>query len=63
MPYWFICYLDLEGQTASKISSEAVRIMRLFSTDTLGFVKDTTNEDSPKSIKRFMGNIGIWKGR
>jgi hypothetical protein len=63
LPYLLICYVDLNEipnslkdiftafHTNNSISSTISWIIRIFSSDTLGFVRDSTKEDSEKALK------------
>lgn len=61
LPYLLICYMDrseipeymkdLTGNLLKIKNFDIIWSIRVFSTDTLGFVKDTTKEDSEKILK------------
>ncbi len=65
LPYLMICYLDmnelpsylkdyyssLSVVNGPRLLSEFSWVIRVFSSDTLGFVRDTTKEDSEKALK------------
>ncbi len=52
IPYLLICYFDLTEIPAWFKSSEEISwVIRVFSSETLGFVKDTTKEDMEKALK------------